>query len=102
MAACLHGHIGVVRLLLDHNANIEATHSSHWTPLMLAARRGHVNIVKLLLNRNAKLEPRRGQWGPLLIAPDKGHVKVVKLLLDRGANIEATQLDQLMPLMVAA
>ena len=55
--ASRNGHVDVVKLLLNANANIEAADNEYGqTPLSLAAENGHVDVVKLLLNANANIE----------------------------------------------
>jgi ankyrin repeat protein len=42
------GKLGVVRLLLDHGAEVDIRGEHNWTPLEAARERGHDDIVKLL------------------------------------------------------
>ena len=42
--ACFKGHIEVVEILLNHEANIEATTIGKSTPLILASEKGHFAI----------------------------------------------------------
>src|SRR5205814_1919354 len=86
------GHVEVVKLLLNANANIEAVDNEYGrTPLSLAAENGHVDVVKLLLNVNANIEAVDIEYGrtPLSLAAENGHVDVVKLLSNANVNIEA-------------
>lgn len=45
----------MLKLLLDHNANVNAEDSERWTPLHAAATCGHLFLVKLLISRGANL-----------------------------------------------
>ncbi|CAG0889703.1 unnamed protein product [Darwinula stevensoni] len=51
--AALKGHTPCVKLLLSHDANVNATDREGKTPLMLAATFGHLASVKLLLEYGA-------------------------------------------------
>ncbi|ENN77089.1 hypothetical protein YQE_06424, partial [Dendroctonus ponderosae] len=54
--AAVHGHIEIVRLLLDHKASINdrgASECNGITPLHDAASNGHLEIIELLLNKGA-------------------------------------------------
>ena len=98
------GHLGMVELLLQKGANIEAAIRSGVrlfrqrvggdngkTALCLAAEGGHTRVVKLLLQKGANIEAADGSWGgtALCIAAVGGHLGMVELLLQKGANIEA-------------
>ena len=48
------------RLLLDHNANVDARQRSKRTPLDLAACNGHFEIARLLIERGANANVRNG------------------------------------------
>lgn len=52
---CLHGYAGIVRLLLDHGADVNArTATEHGnTPLHLACRYSGVSVVRLLMEHGA-------------------------------------------------
>ncbi len=41
----------VVRLLLEHEAEVNAADAAEWTPLMHAVDRGHLQIAELLVRR---------------------------------------------------
>ncbi len=51
--AATHGHLAVMRLLLDENAFIDAQSPNGTTPLMMAARYGTPEAVRLLLESGA-------------------------------------------------
>lgn len=51
--AATHGHIEVIKLLLEENAYIDAESPNGTTPLMMAARYGTAAAVKLLLDEGA-------------------------------------------------
>jgi ankyrin repeat protein len=51
--AATHGHVEVIKLLLEENAYIDAESPNRTTPLMMAARYGTPAAVKLLLDEGA-------------------------------------------------
>jgi ankyrin repeat protein len=80
------GHVGVVRLLLEHpSADPNVTHKYGRTALSLAAENGHEAVVELLLEQPA-IEPNMSNLHgrtPLYYAAAEGHEAVVRLLLER-------------------
>jgi ankyrin repeat protein len=53
MKACRHGHIGIVRLLIENGARSDEQDASGDTALSYAACNGYMAIVKLLLDHGA-------------------------------------------------
>ncbi len=51
--AATHGHLDVLRLLLEHHAYIDAASPNGSTPLMMAAQYGSDDAVRLLLDEGA-------------------------------------------------
>ena len=52
------GSLPIVRLLLDHDAYIDAESPNKTTPLMMAARGGHRDVIDYLLSQGADLEAK--------------------------------------------
>ncbi|XP_046405893.1 uncharacterized protein LOC124170897 isoform X3 [Ischnura elegans] len=88
MEASSAGHVEVVRLLINHGADVNAQSSSGNTPLMYACAGGHEEVVRVLLSANAKVEDHNENGHtPLMEAASAGHVGVAKILLEHGAGI---------------
>lgn len=51
--AAEHGHLEVSRMLLDHNAEVDAMHEHGYAPLLKGSASGNLDIVQLLLDNNA-------------------------------------------------
>jgi ankyrin repeat protein len=86
--------VDVVRLLLDHGAEVHTPKHgrSRWSALHLAAERGNPEIVQMVLEKNTEVEVRDSQGAtPLLAATASlnGNPAVVQLLLDHGADPHA-------------
>ncbi|KAJ7691803.1 hypothetical protein B0H17DRAFT_1200919 [Mycena rosella] len=88
----LNGHLGVVHLLLEHGAKIQACGDGH-TALHLASEAGWTDVVRLLLehgaNVNATTGKADGHRTALHYAADKDQHDVICLLLEHGADLGA-------------
>ena len=83
--AAIRGRAGVVRLLLDRGANVNARTDDEQTPLHRAAGRGHLELVCLLLDAGAALGARdeKGRL-PLGTALMESRDEVAALLRERS------------------
>ena len=84
------GNEAVVRLLLDHGANVNQR-SVYASTLDYAVEEGHESIVRLLLERGAKVtvevaNPYYALRGlsTLVLAARVGHASIAKLVIDNG------------------
>ena len=59
----LHGHVDIVRFLLQNGANTELCDDWNCTPLHNAAGAGHYQIVDLLCEAGARLDARASNKG---------------------------------------
>ena len=89
--AAKHGHVEVVRLLLQVPGILvnQATHA-RVTPLCIATQQGHGDVVRSLLRKDA--DPNLGTDSgltPLHIACLRGHTAVARMLLHARADLEA-------------
>ncbi|QGA13764.1 hypothetical protein EYB26_001415 [Talaromyces marneffei] len=86
--AIKNGHEAVVKLLLDHNADVLTKDKSGRTPLILASENGFEAIVKLLIDKNADVRSRDRDFGrtSLSWAAKHGHEPIVRLLLDKSTE----------------
>lgn len=88
MEAASAGHVDIVKLLINHNADVNAQSSSGNTPLMYACAGGHEDVVLVLLGAGANVEDHNENGHtPLMEAASAGHVGVAKILLDHGAGV---------------
>jgi ankyrin repeat protein len=79
--AAEHGQLGVMRLLVQRGANIDARDWGR-TALHYAADYGHEEVVAFLLEKGAQASTRDdNNVTPLMLASENGHVGVVKMIM---------------------
>ena len=71
-AAAFKGHLGIINLLLQHEANLEGLGGPFWTPLSAAHSAGQMGAVRLLLNHFASVNTNsRSRSGNALLSPSQ-------------------------------
>ena len=60
MSASKNGHGEVVKLLLEHGAQVDLQEENGWSALMSASQNGHGEVVKLLLEHGAQVYLQMG------------------------------------------
>ncbi|KAI9773654.1 MAG: hypothetical protein M1840_006928 [Geoglossum simile] len=86
----LTGLVGIVRLLLENGADINASGGFYGNALQAASRKGHSQIVQQLLENRANANALGGHYGNALHAASyMGHGQIVKQLLKNGAKPNA-------------
>ena len=85
-AACANNHLSIVRLLLDHGADIEKTNNSSATPLIAAVSANNLSVIRSLLDAGADVN-HAVDVTPLSEAAEKCELKIVQELLSAGAII---------------
>jgi len=98
------GHKGIVDLLLDGAANLNAISKSGFAPLHYAVDQGHDEVAETLVARGADVNLKEQGYGstPLHYAAVRGNRKIAELLLTRGANPNARDNTHLTPAELAA
>jgi ankyrin repeat protein len=98
------GHIGVVRKLLDSDANptSDCNHCAYaTTPLYEATLHQRVSVIELLLANGADVEHSSGLFNCLQLASWRGLFDIVQVLVNAGANIDCLGVSST-PLALAA
>ena len=98
------GQARVVRLLLQHNADVNATSMTwygYYTPLHWASSMGHADVAQILLEHGANINAPSEFGTSLFRAVDNGHFDVTWLLLKRGADPKIRGRGDLTPFQVA-
>ena len=89
--ASRHGHVEIVKFLIDNGAAVNAVELDSRSALHFATIRGHLSIVRLLLENKAdvNLRKRLGLTPLHIVAQYSKQTDLVQVLLDHGADIEA-------------
>ncbi|XP_019617078.1 PREDICTED: uncharacterized protein LOC109464512 [Branchiostoma belcheri] len=84
------GKTGVVELLIQHDANLEARDKVGRTALHVASSNGQTGVVKLLIQHRADVQAS-DEYGrtALHMASSNGQTGVVELLIQHDADLEA-------------
>lgn len=81
------GHLGVIKLLVSHGANVNFRTDTDSTPLRAACFDGRLDIVEYLVRHGADINLANAFNNTcLMISAYKGHTDVVEFLLSNGAN----------------
>ena len=86
--ATLKGNCEIIQLLLDHNADINASDHHGFTPLQHAIEDNQIKVTKLLLERGAN--PNLSSSGyhlPLHLAVKSGYLEIVELLISYNVDL---------------
>jgi hypothetical protein len=82
--ACKHGHLDVVKLLIESEAVVDFEGGNRYTPLHYAAESGHLSIVQLLLEKGANLLRKTvNNCTPYHLAFENNHDRVTELLCEK-------------------
>ncbi|KAL3475736.1 ankyrin repeat-containing domain protein [Aspergillus californicus] len=85
------GHRGIIKLLLDHRANIDDWDFSGVTALHYAAMHGNSDIVQILLEHGAQQINNYDIGCPVHVAAGGGHLDILRLLVAHGADVAASR-----------
>ena len=81
------GNVELVRMLIEHGADVNVRTNYSSTPLLAAARFGNIEVVRVLLEHGANVEAEdKKRRTSFQIASMKGYNDVVELLSDHGAK----------------
>ncbi|XP_058464407.1 protein fem-1 homolog B isoform X1 [Malaya genurostris] len=80
------GHMNIVKLLVEHGADVNHHTSKLSTPVRAACFDGRLDIIRYLVDHNANINFANAYNNTcLMIASYKGHAVVVEYLLENGA-----------------
>uniref|UniRef100_A0A8C0UHM1 Ankyrin 1 n=1 Tax=Cyanistes caeruleus TaxID=156563 RepID=A0A8C0UHM1_CYACU len=97
------GHTGMVKLLLENNANPNLATTAGHTPLHITAREGHMDTALALLEKGASQTcMTKNGYTPLHIAAKQNQMEVASSLLQYGASANAESMQGVTPLHLAS
>ena len=88
--AALHGHLDIIRMLINFGCDASIKGQRGWTPLHFACKGGHSNVVKMLLSKRSYNFMSVDDNGnlPIHIAATFGHWDIIQMLAtDFGCDI---------------
>ena len=88
------GNIEIVKLLIEHDADVNAQDSNGWSPLYIACYNAYEHIVGALIEHgaNARIECILGNT-PLHAASRNSNINIVQSLLHCGVDISSCNVD---------
>ncbi|CAM9688832.1 unnamed protein product, partial [Laminaria digitata] len=92
--ATIRGRLDMVRLLLNHGADVSLRRPKWHTALLTACLGGHASILEELITAGADPNERytKGRT-PLLWLAREGSARIVKTLINAGAQLDARDFD---------
>ena len=86
--ASSHGHIRVVKYLVEQRARLDKANKNNLSPLAIAAFYGHLEVASYLLEQGADRDKADNHGlTPLHWAAQIGHLEIVMLLMSYGADL---------------
>jgi ankyrin repeat protein len=97
-AASQHRHLGIIRELIEHGADVNERDRKGLSPLHFAVKKNSVDVCVLLLESGAELEASdQRKRTALHYAAASGYLEVVELLCDFGADACAVDGENMTP-----
>ncbi|NXA33988.1 INVS protein, partial [Eudromia elegans] len=102
-AAALSGHVNTVKLLLEHNAQVDALDVMKHTPLFRACEMGHKEVIQTLIKGGARVDlVDQDGHSPLHWAALGGNADVCQILIENKINPNVQDYAGRTPLQCAA
>ena len=105
MAAAAHGHVSILKLLIESRANVDQTQQDAGASVAyIAAQEGKLECIRCLAEAGANIHLACADDGatPTFAAAQEGHADVVRLLADFNANLDLATKDGTTPAWMAS
>lgn len=103
IAACIRGHLSIIKFLVEHNASLSIPDCTGSTPLCEAVFHGRLNIVEYLCEQGADINTTNDfGWQSIHIAALKDNCMAYKCLIEHNADASCCTPDGFTPLHIAA
>jgi len=81
----------LIKLMLDHGADINYKTEDNITPFLRACEWGCVKTAEILLNAGSNINDFAGTWygNGLMLAISKRHINMINFLLEKGIDVNA-------------
>jgi ankyrin repeat protein len=90
IAAAQSGHVGIVQMLVDKGADLNASDEYGNTALLYAAEEGLFHAVRHLLDMGSDPNiSNKHRRTAIMYAASEGHIEAVQILRGKGADVEA-------------
>uniref|UniRef100_A0A672PCI4 Ankyrin repeat and death domain-containing protein 1A-like n=1 Tax=Sinocyclocheilus grahami TaxID=75366 RepID=A0A672PCI4_SINGR len=84
-----------VRLLLDHDMEVDDLDGFGMNPLLLAAWFGHLSILKILVSTGAKLScENKDDLNLLHCVAQRGHISILEYVMEDLENVQLNKVDK--------
>jgi len=95
MTAAHSGNVDVVKLLLAHDANVNAKENTRGqTALMLSVAENHEDVARVLIENHADVKARsKNRFTAFQFAVQQGNLAIARMLLAAGADVNETAPD---------
>ncbi|XP_071150272.1 ankyrin repeat domain-containing protein 50-like [Mytilus edulis] len=90
-----HGHVEIVKMLLDRGAECNNVDPRTESPAMKTCENGHTEIVKMLFDKGADCNIY-SDCSPVMKAFMRGHIEIVEFLLDNRADCDDNGLSSIL------
>ncbi|XP_062575297.1 putative ankyrin repeat protein RF_0381 [Saccostrea cucullata] len=103
--AATSGHLGIVKYLVEHEADVNLLSSSKKNPLYCAAMNGHLHIIRYLLDNGADINQKicaKIDTSILCVASSKDYFEILEELIKRRANVNQCDRNGNTPLCYAS
>jgi ankyrin repeat protein len=86
--ASYHGHLDIVKYLVEHGVDLNHYNYMGNTALMMAVQNKKTDVVEYLVSKGVNVEiADKNNVTPLMIACGKGYYEIAKCLIEQGADV---------------